>query len=574
MPPRSNPATPSRKHNIPPETSAEREAKRKHIESHGSLEEPSWDVKDELLPDDIVTGTIRASTQDGIAGATLNAESVISSSDAAHEILSMAIRLLASALSEGDCGYDMVPGALSTVIDRYLKYVNDQSLSGKSPPELDSWLTSLLHAMNLPVQDHLHRVSARLREDMANRIADSWLSEYDAASIPAVVAILEQVGRCGNVVVPGLIRLLQASQERHDVAKSPRAAATKKESKTAKKARSESEPTSMTLRPLGAGDERPRNGGPGPAIKDAGNSPRKRPTARKAKGTSSTKRCQTVPPRGSENVLGGSPKHGRTPSLSSPALETFVKGHAALNARSLGLSRGIGSAASTLSRCSSPAQNSPMQTVPASSTVVRFVRPGNSRLLVFFIGSGMSSVSEEDIDAACLRSFAARPSVSHLWSESIWVAEMENVPDVHSDVITLQGTQYKAEDINSCPSRYFVAYHTGTEIADASLKIAVGEELHKIFRKKSFGRVDIYRSCQDHKQSGRYVFLSLAKASPFSLFTVPLLDRSGQFKSLIFKPIIMEVDTPCFYCEEIHTDLICPEVEQMIKYKFTKSTNV
>lgn len=539
-------------------TEAEREAKRKHTElcSVEQLEQAIATVKEEPVPDGS-TAVNHSAASTGTSVEPSEDSSISSRMGTGFDSLDESVRVLALSFGAYDDGEDLVHGAFRTVLRRRLELVTGQATSGTpiQVPNLDQWMMSLLQKTDLPTVYHSQMCSA-LRKAEIDHVMNPWLLRHDTNEVLATLELLEglQVLAHGEhaLVLLESIHVLRASQQRLDTAirRNPHAIVTPAStiSPTVRNVRSES--TTLHVTQAGATKQRKR----GKNAQRANSNQRTSP-ARRSQTAYSASRCMSFPTFTRE-----SPSHEhqedqfRTIPSSSPARAKGREAHEPTRHSAV-----VSAPSSAFDwRVSKPGAS-------LSSTVLRYVKPDKSTLVLFFIGTAMKNVRLADISLGCREAFRDCCVSIYRWSETIWVAHVRNVPDVYTNVVNVTGEQLTAANTNSDPSSHFVACINGLEVANEQLKPSIEETIADRRGGGPAGRMTLYRATRPAKNED-IVFLRLYRAPPEPIFTVRIANSSGEPRAFYFKPSIMDYQEKCFYCGEMHEEMICPDAVQISSF--------
>lgn len=565
MPSQITRAATLKRREISPETEAEREAKRIHTESHAFEEDELDYVKDEETADEDVVGTLTRTSPnhleagDGLLGP-------------AFDTLDESIRVLALCFQAHGKNDEFVQAAFRHVLKRRMD--SEENVSDPPTPKssLRQLLSSRLQIRGLPTTN-LDSLCSALETAELSHLIKSWSQQHTAKETAAALELLQDVHDYGHHAVPDIIRLIRAPEHQANVAKTrtqamPKTTAARKvagnpksddngakiiKSKAKVKAGAAPKAKSRELALLTTK----------PSSASRAGASEKKPAAKKGASASPAKRA---PPKLDGKQQFESSKAQQIVPSSSPALDEFRKGHSASPARltgGTGVRRGNALQPKTLRDATPPQPRS--KSVPSTSTLVRYVRPDNHDLLVFFVGPDMSTMPQQDIAAACLEAFGKQPFKTCHWSDTVWVAQMNNMPDMFTNVLTLQGVQLTATNADSDPGGHFVACYTGAEIKDDVLTSAVEGTVAEYHPNRSSGRITIHRAPHVDDKSN-YVFLVLSKPPPKPLLPILIPGAAGGGRYLTFKPVIMDLDVACFYCGEEHADWVCAGTAQVSKF--------
>lgn len=550
MPGSLDPATSSKRRRDSAVTQAEREAKRRHKEAC-SIEIIGL-VKDEPLPDESAITTSRFDTLNGVSsGASEGGDAT--AVNHTFNSFDQSIRVLALSFDAYDEGDDLAEGAFKTVLKRRLESVRASSIRGMPVLDLDEWMMGILQGMALPLEYH-GRLCSALRKATVSHVMDAWLLEHDSTALPAVLKLLQRVLDHGNYAVRDIIQDLEGSQQQAEAYNTQEQSSLV--SKTGLSIRQASfEPASSASAVTEARASKPMT-----PKETAKATPKQRKLkVQRVKKAMNTSRSKSVPISDVEKLSSEQENHeSRLIPRSSPALMNTIvdchdiKDHAGARVRSTTADR-------TLWKAIGPSIS---ESSSRLSITLRTVKVDKSNLLLFFIGSGMKAMCRQDIIDACSQSYHKHPLHSYKWSDTIWVAQMNNMPEVSTDLITIGNHRFVATGTTSDPSHHFVACLNNFEVEDEPLKVSVERAIAELHRKKTPGRLTLYRITQAHSHA-RLVFLRLYKAPPKPLFPVPVVGSSGETHCLIFKPVIVDHEQKCLYCDQLHEENICPDAVQI-----------
>ncbi|CZT22946.1 uncharacterized protein RCC_12191 [Ramularia collo-cygni] len=559
--------TPFKRRSISPETEAEREAKRLHIESH-RFDEPEFQaiVKEEEPSDEIIYDAPFANAQ---ARRSSRQKQAI---DGHASDLEMSFQVLANLYYAHLDESNLVQGAFVTVRDRRRELICDTSSSTARKTKIEQWLAESFRSLNLP-EHNLEMIGSALRKAELSHIIPQWMAKFGANEFRAAVQLLQDVDASGEHGVADVVQLLREQKESAKSAepmvlpsprsitpsRTPEATKTPKSGKTVARLKSRAKVDPGKVQQTQCGQS---------ANADASSKDR-RTTDQQLEGNRgvAATRGKSMPPTLHAKRRVGQQDAPQTTHSSSPFLDEYRRNGDLLKRKSSSggsvVKRKPGPDSTTNEP--SPVRQSPLKPTSSPIAMVRYVRPDNYNLLVFFIGPRMNTVSSKAISGACWDAFSKAPLQTHRWSEGIWFVRINDVQDVFTDLWTVNGDQFTATPTNSDPHNLFVATYIGTQIDGDVLQRVVEDAVAECHPVRSGGRIVLYRTpyVQDKRQ---IVFLHLAKSPEKFLLQAVVPDVSGKSRSLMFKPAIKDCQAPCFYCDQMHDEIVCPGADQLSRF--------
>lgn len=559
MPSPSKRATPAEKRGLSPETAAERDAKRRHTESRPLDDDPDTTIKDEDLPD----GENPGATSSNL----LQVGPVLDSLDES-------IRVLASFFPAYESGLDLVQGAFQTVLKRRLVESAADNLVPDEPKlSLEQWLDGYLQRLSLPNEHYIDICTALQKAELAHRV-ESWKAKHGPNTMSAALELLQATHSFGGNALPDVIDILRASEQQAEIEKSQKrspskAAVAKKVSRAAKVSNSASKVTKPKAKTKTEAAPK-SNVGALALLTTKGDYAQRIAADEKFAEIDGvpTVRSKCMP---SPSNKSHQPKLKTTFQISpssSPALMGFLREHDTSPRQHPRKTIARNSVEPDLKAIkeATPTLSPPSRSGPRSSMLLRYVKPDQYNLLLFFIGPAVDDGLHKVIGDACWGAFGRRPIVSKSWSGSIWVAQIHGISGVFTNVLTVNGMQLTAAEACSDHQSHFVACCSDFEIESEVLAAAVEKEIVGYHPKKSSGQITIYRTSRtaDHAE---YVFLVLQKPPPKSLLPILIPNAVSGDRYLLFKPTIMDADASYFYCDQTHDGFVCPDAGLVAQFR-------